>query len=249
MTGGGRLEGKNALVTAAAAGIGRATALAFAAEGARVAAIDIDAAGLGHLASEASGIATYSVDATDLAALDRLAAKIGQIDILFNAVGVVPHGTILDCGEEEWARTLEVNVTSMYRTIRRFLPGMLARGAGSIVNVASVVSSLKGAPNRFAYGASKGAVIGLTKAVAADCVDKGVRCNAICPGTIDTPSLGGRIAAFDDPVAARAAFIGRQPMGRLGTAAEIASLAVYLASDESAFVTGAAMVIDGGWSA
>ena len=246
---GGRLSGKNALVTAAAAGIGRATALAFAAEGAHVIAIDIDEAGLRQFAAQATGSVTHVVDATDAKALERLGAAIGDIDILFNAVGVVPHGTILDCNEAEWARTLEVNVTSMYRTIRHFLPGMLTSGAGSIVNVASVVSSLKGAPNRFAYGASKGAVIGLTKAVAADCVDKGVRCNAICPGTIDTPSLAGRIAAFDDPVAARAAFIGRQPMGRLGTAAEIASLAVYLASDESAFVTGAAMVIDGGWSA
>ena len=246
---GGRLEGKTALVTAAAAGIGRATALAFAAEGARVIAIDIDAAGLRQLAADASGLVTQVVDATDPEALEALGGQAGAVDILFNAVGVVPHGTSLDCMEEAWARTLEVNVTSMYRTIRRFLPGMLTRGGGSIVNVASVVSSLKGAPNRFAYGASKGAVIGLTKAVAADCVDKGVRCNAICPGTIDTPSLAGRIAAFDDPVAARAAFIGRQPMGRLGTAAEIASLAVYLASDESAFVTGAAMVIDGGWSA
>ena len=246
---GGRLTGKTALVTAAAAGIGRATALAFAAEGARVTAIDIDADGLRTLAANATGLVTHVVDATDAKALERLGGATGEIDILFNAVGVVPHGTILDCDEAAWARTLEVNVTSMYRTIRCFLPGMLTRGAGSIVNVASVVSSLKGAPNRFAYGASKGAVIGLTKAVAADCVDKGVRCNAICPGTIDTPSLAGRIAAFDDPVAARAAFIGRQPMGRLGTAAEIASLAVYLASDESAFVTGAAMVIDGGWSA
>ncbi|HWF01906.1 MAG TPA: SDR family oxidoreductase [Caulobacteraceae bacterium] len=236
-------------MTAAAAGIGRATVLAFVREGAQVIGADIDVAGLATLMQQAPGLATQVLDATDGAALDALSEDLAAMDVVVNAVGVVPHGAILDCSDDEWRRTFEINVGSMHKVISRVLPGMLSRGTGSIVNIASVVSSLKGAPNRYAYGASKGAVIGLTKAIAADYVARGVRCNAICPGTIDTPSLAGRIAAAADPVEARKAFIGRQPMGRLGTADEIASMAVYLASDESVFVTGAAMIIDGGWSA
>jgi 2-keto-3-deoxy-L-fuconate dehydrogenase len=245
----GRLEGARAVVTAAGAGIGRATALAFAREGAQVVAVDIDGAALDSLKHEARGIETRVLDATDPLAAAALAGDQTETSVLFNAVGIVPGGTILDCSEEEWARTMEVNVTSMYRMIRAFLPAMLARGGGSIVNVSSVASSLKAVPNRFAYSASKAAILGLTKAVAADFITRGVRCNAICPGTVDTPSLAVRLAATGDEVAARAAFVARQPMGRLGTAQEVAELAVYLASEESAFMTGQAVMIDGGWAA
>lgn len=239
----GRLSGKRALITAAGAGIGRATAEAFAAEGADVLATDIDAAALESL----TGVRVARLDVTDAAEIAGLAAGEGAFDILVNAAGWVPHGSVLDCSDEDWDRAFSLNVTSMHRMIRAFLPGMLSQGAGSIINISSVAGSLKGAPNRYAYGATKAAVVGLTKAVAADFVMRGVRCNAICPGTIDTPSLAGRIAAFADPVAARKDFIARQPMGRLGTAAEVASLAVYLASDEAGFTTGQAHVIDGGW--
>ena len=245
----GRLTGKTALVTAGGAGIGRATALAFAAEGARVLATDIDQAALASLKSEAPGIDTTVLDVRSDAAVKALFDGGFAPDILFNCAGFVHHGTILDCSPEDWAFSFDLNVTSMYRTIRAALPGMLARGrGGSIVNMSSVASSIKGAPNRLAYGATKAAVIGLTKAVAQDYVTSGVRCNAICPGTVQSPSLEGRMAATGDAVAARAAFISRQPMGRLGQPEEIAAMAVYLACDESAFVTGTAMVIDGGWS-
>ena len=245
---GDRLSGKTALVTAAGAGIGRATALAFAGAGAAVWATDIDDKALASLAAEEPGLTTRHLDATDGAAIAALAEELGAIDVLFNCAGMVPYGTILDCDEDTWDRTLALNVTSMYRTIRAFLPAMLEAGGGSIVNVSSVVSSVKGAPNRFVYGTSKAAVIGLTKGIAVDFVTQGIRCNAICPGTVDTPSIQGRITAAPDPEQARKDFIARQPMGRLAEAREIAALVVYLASDEAGFTTGAIHLIDGGWS-
>ena len=243
----GRLTGKRAFVTAAGAGIGRATALAFGREGAEVTATDIDAAALASLAAEAPSIATLRLDVRDDAAV--VAALSGAApDILFNCAGFVHHGTILEMSDADWAFSLDLNVTSMIRTIRAALPGMLERGSGTIINMASVASSIRGAPNRFAYGATKAAVIGLTKALAADYVTRGIRANAICPGTVESPSLEGRINAQADPVAARAAFIVRQPMGRLGKPEEVAALAVYLASDEATYTTGQAHIIDGGWS-
>ncbi|MFQ3595646.1 MAG: SDR family oxidoreductase, partial [Sphingomonadaceae bacterium] len=211
----GRLANKTAFVTAAGAGIGRATALAFAREGARVTATDIDAAALATLASEVPAITTQGLDVTDAAAV-KAAVSEAAPDILFNCAGFIHHGTILDLEESEWAFSLDLNVTSMLRTIRAALPGMLARGSGVILNMASVASSIRGVPNRAAYGATKAAVIGLTKSVAADFVGQGIRANAICPGTVQSPSLEARIAAQPDPEAARAAFIARQPMGRLG---------------------------------
>ena len=240
-----RLAGKTALVTAAAQGIGRATALALAAEGAKVLATDIDADKLGELDTNSS-IELRRLDVTDGAAVAALAAEVGAVDVLCNVAGFVHHGTVLDCEESDWDFSFDLNAKSMYRTIRAFLPAMLAAGGGSIVNMSSVASSLRGLPNRFVYGASKAAVIGLTKAVAADYIARNIRCNAICPGTVESPSLAARIAAFDDPVAARRAFIARQPLGRLGTPEEIAAMAVYLASDESVYTTGTAMVVDGG---
>ena len=247
-----RLLGKTAFVTAAAQGIGRATALAFAREGARVVATDINADLLATLAQEC-GCQTRLLDVTDPAAILAAAAEVGPVDVLFNGAGFVHAGTVLDCTEDEWNFAFELNVRSQYRLIRAFLPGMLERGAGSIVNMASVAGSIKGAPNRFVYGASKAAVIGLTKSVAADFVTRGIRCNAICPGTIESPSLRDRIASQAQAGGqtlqqVEAAFIARQPVGRLGRVDEIAALAVYLASDESAFTTGTAQVIDGGWS-
>jgi 2-keto-3-deoxy-L-fuconate dehydrogenase len=243
-----RLSGKTALITAAGAGIGRATAKAFAAEGARVLATDIDEPALASLEAEAPNLETAVLDVRSDAAVTALFDGGFAPDILFNCAGFVRHGTILDCPPEDWAFSFDLNVTAMYRLVRAALPGMLARGGGSIVNMASVVSSVRGAANRCAYGASKAAVIGLTKSVAQDFITQGIRCNAICPGTVQSPALEGRIAAMADPVAARAAFIARQPMGRLGRPEEIAALAVYLASDESSFTTGTAQVIDGGWS-
>jgi 2-keto-3-deoxy-L-fuconate dehydrogenase len=235
-------------LTAAGRGIGRATALAFAREGAQVLATDIDANTLSDLRAADGRIVTLPLDATNGGALVELAAAHPHTDILFNCAGWVHHGTVLDCTREDWDRSFALNVTSMYAAIRAFLPAMLAKGSGAILNVSSVVSSIKGAPNRFAYGATKAAVIGLTKAVAADFVGQGVRCNAICPGTVETPSLHDRIAAQPDPEAARRAFIARQPMGRFGQPEEVAALAVYLASDEAAFVTGGVHVVDGGMS-
>jgi 2-keto-3-deoxy-L-fuconate dehydrogenase len=243
----GRLEGKRALVTAAGQGIGRATALAFAREGARVLATDIDVGLLARLAADEPRLEIAQLDVRSDAEVAAISSR-GPFDVLFNCAGFVHHGTVLDCTPEQWSFALDLNVTSMYRTLRAVLPGMLAQGRGSIVNMSSVASSVKGAPNRCAYGTTKAAVIGLTKSVAADFVAKGIRCNAVCPGTVQTPSLDERIAAQGDPVAARAAFIARQPIGRVGSAEEIAALVTYLASDESSYTTGTIHVIDGGWS-
>lgn len=242
---GERLAGKTALVSAAGQGIGRATALALAAEGAQVVASDLDTAKLEAVAA-VPGITVRGLDVTDGAQIERLAGELPGLDVLCNIAGFVHHGSVLDCSEAEWDFAIDLNVKSMYRMIKAFLPGMLERGGGSIVNMASVASSLRGLPNRFAYGTSKAAVIGLTKSVAADFIRQGIRCNAVCPGTVESPSLEERIAAFDDPVAARRAFIARQPLGRLGTPEEIAALIVYLAGDESAYTTGAVFTIDGG---
>ena len=242
----GRLSGKRVLVTAAGQGIGRASALAMAAEGAAVLATDINAAALEELG--AAGLETAHLDVRDPAAVAALAARLGGVDVLFNCAGFVAHGTILDCDEETWAFSVDLNLTAMYRMCRAFLPGMIARGGGSIINMASVVGAILGAPNRFVYGATKAGVIGLTKSIAADFVKQGIRCNAICPGTVDSPSLEGRMRAMGDYETARAAFVARQPMGRIASADEIAALIVYLASDEASFTTGATHVIDGGWS-
>ena len=247
----GRLDGKRALVTAAGQGIGRATALAFAAEGADVLATDIAVEKLADLSGK--GIETRLLDARDEAAITALAAELPALDVLFNCAGFVHHGTVLSTTPEDWDFSFSLNVRSMFLMIRAFLPKMIEAGGGSIINMSSGASSIKGVPNRCAYGATKAAVIGLTKSVAADFVTNGIRCNAICPGTMQTPSLDERItaAAVANPggvPAARQAFIDRQPLGRLGTAEEIAALAVYLASDESRFTTGTTQVIDGGWS-
>ncbi|PXA87136.1 NAD(P)-dependent oxidoreductase [Nostoc sp. 3335mG] len=239
-----RLAGKSALITAAGQGIGRATALSFVEQGARVIATDVRE----ELLDGLGGCERRRLDVTDADAIAALAAGIGTIDILCNVAGFVHAGTILDCDEKAWAFSIDLNMTAMYRTIRAFLPGMLAAGRGSIVNVASVASSIKGVPNRFAYSATKAGVIGLTKSVAADFVGQGIRCNAICPGTVESPSLQQRLRDTGDYEAAHRQFVARQPMGRLGTPEEIAALALYLASDESAFTTGVAHVIDGGWS-
>jgi 2-keto-3-deoxy-L-fuconate dehydrogenase len=241
----GRLHGKTAVVTAAAQGIGRAAALAFAREGASVVATDIKLDKLSDLAGT-PGIQVRQLDVTDDAAIAALAAEVSAPGVLLNAAGFVANGTILDCTQKDWDFSFNLNVRSMYRIIQTFLPKMLERGGGSIINIASVAGSVKGIPNRFVYGASKAAVIGLTKAVAIDFIKRGIRCNAVCPGTVDTPSLGDRINAFADPVQARADFIARQPMGRLGTAEEIGEVCVYLASDESRFMTGQTVIIDGG---
>jgi 2-dehydro-3-deoxy-L-fuconate 4-dehydrogenase len=240
----GRLAGKTALVTAAAQGIGRASALAMAAEGARVYATDVDQAALASLTH--ANIVTHRLDVLDDAAIGALLEGLPPLDVLFNCAGFVHHGTILDCTPKDWEFSFGLNVRAMFIAIRHALPRMLERGGGSIINMASVASSIKGLPNRFAYGASKAAVIGLTKAIAADFVGKGIRCNAIAPGTVDTPSLAERIKAFPDPVEARKAFIARQPMGRLAKPEEIAPIVVFLASDESAFATGNVYPIDGG---
>ena len=238
-----RLNGKRALVTAAGQGIGRACAEAMAGEGAQVFATDINADTLATL----EGAETFLMDARDPAQIEAAAAR-ARPDILVNCAGFVHHGTILEATEEDWDFAFELNVKSMFRTIRAVLPGMLAAGGGAIVNMASAASSIIGAPNRTVYGATKAAVIGLTKAVAKDYIAQGIRCNAVCPGTVDTPSLQDRLHATGDYAAAKTAFIARQPMGRMAEAHEIAALVVYLASDESAFMTGQAVTIDGGWS-
>jgi len=244
------VAGKRVLVTAAAQGIGRASVLAFAEAGADVIAVDINATALAELPN----VRTHVLDVTQPDAIQALASELGAIDVLFNCAGYVHSGTILDCDEDAWKFSFDLNVTAMYRMIRVFLPAMIENGGGSIINMSSVASSVKGVPNRFAYCASKAAVIGLTKSVAADFVAKGIRCNAICPGTVDSPSLRQRIAAqaqqegrAEDEV--YAAFVSRQPMGRIGKPEEIAALALYLGSEASGFTTGTINVIDGGWVA
>jgi 2-keto-3-deoxy-L-fuconate dehydrogenase len=240
-----RLKGKRAFVTAAAVGIGRACALAFAREGATVFATDIDETKLALLTKE--GIAEVArLDARDTEAVTEMAKRVGKVDILLNAAGFVHHGTVLECSDADWDFSFDLNVKSQHRTIRAFLPAMLEGGGGSIVNISSAAGVFKAAPNRYVYGATKAAVAALTRAVATDFITKGIRCNCICPGTIETPSMLDRAAAAGPN--GREMFVARQPMGRLGTADEIAMLAVYLASDESAFTTGVAHVIDGGWT-
>ncbi|HEY3146874.1 MAG TPA: SDR family oxidoreductase [Dongiaceae bacterium] len=243
----GRLDGKKILITAAAQGIGRATAEKFAGEGATVIATDINMEALGTL--KAPKLTTRRLDVLDPAAILAAAKEIGDVDVLVNCAGYVHHGSILDCEEKDFDFSTNLNVRAAYRMIRAFLPGMLARQKGTIVNVASIASSIIGVPNRFIYGVTKAALLGLTKSVAVEFVKQGIRCNAICPGTVETPSLGERIKALGNEEEARKAFIARQPMGRLGTADEIAALALYLASDESGFVTGQEFIIDGGWTA
>ena len=242
----GRLAGKTCVVTAAGQGIGRASALAMQREGGRVIATDINSRTLGELA--ALGLETQLLNVRDAAAVAEFAAGLPENDVLFNCAGFVANGTLLECSEEDWAFSLDLNITAMFRMCKAFVPGMVAKGGGAIVNMASAVGSIIAAPNRFVYGVTKAGVIGLTKAVAADFVSKGIRCNAVCPGTVESPSLDERLRATGDYDAARKAFVARQPMGRMATAEEIAQLVVYLASDESSFTTGHAHVIDGGWS-
>jgi len=247
----GRLKGKKTLITAAGQGIGRSTVLAFAREGAKVLATDIDPESLASLKKEfpeiATNIETCVLDVNNLEAIQQLAKETGSIDVLFNCAGFVHHGTVLDCEESDWDISFDLNVRSMYRMVKAFLPAMLDAGGGSIVNMSSVASSVKGLPNRFVYGASKAAVVGLTKSIAADFITQNIRCNAICPGTVESPSLQARIKAqggnYEDVLGA---FIARQPIGRIGTPDEIAALALYLASDESSYTTGVAWSIDGG---
>jgi len=240
-----RLAGKTAFVTAAAQGMGHAAALAFAREGARVWATDVNADKLRSLEGK-DGIRTRALDVTDEAAIERISREVGDIDVLFNCAGIVHNGSILEASVKDWDQAFAVNVKSMFLVSRAFLPGMLKKQRGSIINMASVASSIRGLPKRFVYGASKAAVIGLTKSIAADYVKQGVRCNAICPGTVDTPSLQGRINSQPDPEQARKDFVARQPMGRLGTVDDIMGILVFLASDESLFATGNAYSIDGG---
>lgn len=241
----GRLAGKTAFITAAGQGIGRGAALAFAREGAQVWATDVNAKALADLEGR-DGIRTRVLDVLDEGAIAKVAAEAGPVDILFNCAGFVAHGSILDCSNKDWDFSFNLNVRSMFWVTKAFLPGMLKKGGGSIINMSSIASSAKGLPNRFAYGATKAAVVGLTKSVAADYVKQGIRCNCIGPGTVDTPSLGERINAFADPVQAKKDFIARQPMGRLGTVEDITGILVFLASDESLFATGNMYSIDGG---
>ncbi len=244
----GKLEGRVALVTSAGQGIGRASAIALAREGAKVFATDIREELFMNISKEHSGITGFKLNVLEQAAVDAALKRTGPIDILFNCSGFVHNGTVLDCEEKDWDFSFDLNVKAHYRMIKAYLPGMLAKGKGNVINMASVASSVKGAPNRFVYGASKAAVIGLTKALAIDFVSKGIRCNCICPGTVETPSLYDRMRAQGDVEKAKAAFIARQPMGRMAQPEEIAEMVVYLASEDTAFITGQALVIDGGWS-
>ena len=244
----GKLEGRVALVTSAGQGIGRASAIALAREGAKVFATDIREELFKDIAKEHPGITGFGLNVLEQSAVDAALKRTGPIDILFNCSGFVHNGTVLDCEEKDWDFSFDLNVKAHYRMIKAYLPGMLAKGKGNVINMASVASSVKGAPNRFVYGASKAAVIGLTKALAADFVAKGIRSNCICPGTVETPSLYDRMRAQGDVEKAKAAFIARQPMGRMAQPEEIAAMVIYLASDDSAFITGQALVIDGGWS-
>lgn len=244
----GRLEGKTAIVTSAGQGIGRASALCMAREGAKVWATDINAEALASLGREQSGIETFTLNVLKQEEIDAAAKRVGTPDILFNCSGFVHAGTIMETDEKDWDFSFDLNVKAHYRMIKAFMPGWLAKGKGTVINMASAASSIKGVPNRFVYGATKAAVIGMTKALAADFTAKGIRVNAICPGTVDSPSLMERLKATGDFEAAKSAFVSRQPMGRMAKAEEIGMLVVYLASDESAFVTGQTFVIDGGWS-
>ncbi len=242
----GRLDGKRALVTAAGQGIGRASVRAMRAEGAEVIATDVNAEALESLKAE--GFETRHLDVRDPASIAAATVAAGKIDVLFNCAGFVAAGSILECDEDQWAFSLDLNMTAMYRMCRAFLPGMIAGGGGSIINMSSIASSIIAAPNRFVYGATKAGVIGLSKSIAADFITQGIRCNIICPGTVESPSLEARLRATGDYEAAKAAFVARQPIGRIGRAEEIAALVVYLASDESAYTTGTTHAIDGGWS-
>jgi len=244
----GKLAGCVALVTSAGQGIGRASAIALANEGAKVFATDLRVELFKDISSEYPNITAFGLNVLEQAEVDAALKRTGPIDILFNCSGFVHNGTIMDCTDKDWDFSFDLNVKAHYRMIKAYLPGMLAKGKGNVINMASVASSIKGAPNRFVYGASKAAVIGLTKALAADFVKQGIRCNAICPGTVETPSLYDRMRAQGDFEAAKAAFIARQPMGRMAQPEEIAAMVAYLASDDSAFMTGQALVIDGGWS-
>ena len=243
-----RLENKNIVVTAAGQGIGRATAIVFHNEGANVIATDINDKTLETLNKEYPNIKVKNLDSTNKQAIEKFSASLNKVDVLFNAVGFVHHGTILDCDEKDWDFSFDANVKSMYFMIKEILPKMIKQNKGNIINISSIVSSLRGLPNRFAYGATKAAIVGLTKSIAADFIKNNIRCNAIAPGTVHTPSWEERVAAAPDPAKAKKDFIARQPMGRLATAEEIAALAVYLASDESDFITGVVHPIDGGMS-
>lgn len=246
----GRLDGKTCLITAAGQGIGKATALAMAKEGARVIATDIQEEAL--VALEAAGCETRLLDVRDPASIADAESAIGALDLLFNCAGFVAHGSILDCDEESWAFSIDLNMTAMFRVTKTFLPAMIEAGGGTIINMSSAASSVIAVPNRFVYGATKAGVIGMTKSIAADFIGQGIRAHAICPGTVESPSLEERMRTMGESMggfeAAKQAFIDRQPMGRIGKAEEIAALAVYLASDEAAYSTGTIHVIDGGWS-
>ena len=244
----GRLAGKKAVVTAAGAGIGQAAAAAFAAEGARVWATDIDLPAVEGIAAAAPGVTAARLDVTDVANIAAFAQDVGAVDVLLNCAGFVDGGTILDCDEAAWDWSLSLNVKSIYRVTRAFLPAMVASGGGSIINMASVAGAVTGVRKRFVYSTTKAAIVGLTRSIALDFIGQGIRCNVVCPGTVHTPSWEERVNSAPDPVQARADFIARQPMGRLGTPEEIAALCVYLASDDSAYTTGAVHVIDGGWT-